>query len=101
MMYPIPLPLEYQGVDLFADGTFTIEQACGFLHKSRSTLYRWMNEGLLPYCALPMEGRLIPRLVLKIFLEKGDFRRTRPVQSGYRRGGIAGARLTQTGEALT
>lgn len=96
-MYPIPLPPEYQGVDLLADGVFTLEQVCEYLNKSLATLYRWMNAGLLVYYDLPFQGRLIPKIGLRIFLEKGDFSRVRRARATRGRG--KPVRSTQKGKA--
>lgn len=73
-MRPNPLPPQYQGRDLIAEGVLTLKQACEFLQVGRSSLYRWMNDGLLPYAPLPVKGRRIGKVTLKIFLCGSHFR---------------------------
>ncbi len=69
MLYPDPLPPEYDGVDLMAEGLMTLEDAADFSALSVSTLYRHMDAGRLPWCKVGASRR-VPRVGLRIFLAK-------------------------------
>jgi excisionase family DNA binding protein len=49
--------------DLVADGMLNIKEAAAFLHVSRSTLWMYMEKGMLPYAKIG-GSRRIPRKAL-------------------------------------
>lgn len=71
MMYPKKLPPPFIGVDLSAEGYVTVQVACEYLSVSKSTLHRWMDGGGLPFAIIDgFKGRRIPRVGIRIFMEK-------------------------------
>lgn len=54
----------------FDDGAFKLKSAARFLDVDRSTIYRMMRGGELPYSMGP-GGRKIPKRALVILLEQG------------------------------
>ena len=71
MLYPKNLPLPYEGCDLIAAGLLSLREAAEFLNVCRATMYNLMDEGKLPFYANgALRGRRIPKVALRIFVEK-------------------------------
>lgn len=60
----------YPSEGLFDDGALKVKNAAKFLDVDRTTIYRLMESGRLPY-SMSVGGRKIPRRALVIFMEQG------------------------------
>lgn len=58
--------------ELLAEGVFSTAQACAFLGIGKTTLYRLMNEGKIPFVeAEGIRRRMVPKVGAKRYLKKG------------------------------
>lgn len=60
----------YPSEGLFDDGVLKVKNAAKFLDVDRTTIYRLMESGRLPY-SMGVGGRKIPKRALVIFMEQG------------------------------
>jgi excisionase family DNA binding protein len=68
MTYPSKLPACYADVDLFEEGFMTVNAAAEHLKLDRSTLYKIMDRGELPFSKLG-KSRRIPIRAIRIWIE--------------------------------